>query len=144
MNNYWNTNFRASQPGYAQFRYVLATHAAYDPAESARVGAEAQAQIEWHPVVQAPARKSGQLAVVTGRGVRLVEATVRRRTSVLSLFNLQSAATKAVVRLPGRRVVSAHRLDLAGRRRETLPVRDGALHATLAPRALLRAEIKCA
>jgi hypothetical protein len=50
MNNYWNTNFRASQPGLVRFRYELAHGPAFDPAASARFAAAAARPVMFHPV----------------------------------------------------------------------------------------------
>jgi alpha-mannosidase len=38
MNNYWETNYKASQDGPTLFRYALRPHAAYDEAEAHRFG----------------------------------------------------------------------------------------------------------
>ncbi|HVU31861.1 MAG TPA: hypothetical protein VHE61_00405 [Opitutaceae bacterium] len=142
MNNYWSTNFRASQPGYAQFRYVLTSHATYDPAESARVGLQAQTGIEWQPVADAPAAKSGRLASVRGKGVFLIGAELHRNTRVLHLLNVTSRPAKATVRLAGAAITSATRIDPAGRRLGNLPVGGGALAATVPPRSVLLAAVQ--
>ena len=38
MNNYWHTNYKASQEGITVFRYVLRPHAAFDASEAKRFG----------------------------------------------------------------------------------------------------------
>ncbi len=40
MNNYWETNYKADQPGVTRFRYALFPHREYDPAENSRRGLE--------------------------------------------------------------------------------------------------------
>ncbi len=65
MNNYWNTNFRASQPGFARFRYELVTHGPFDPVVSTRA-ALATVGIELHPVVKLPRRRQRRLLDVQG------------------------------------------------------------------------------
>jgi alpha-mannosidase len=137
MNNYWNTNFRASQPGYAQFHYVLASYPTYDPATSARVALAAQADLEWQPLAHVPAKKRGQFASVRGDGVLLLGASVRARRVVLRLLNLRTDARAATVRVNGRAIGGARRTDATGGLAESLTVRDGALHVTIPPRSLL-------
>ncbi|HEX2099791.1 MAG TPA: hypothetical protein VHF69_03950, partial [Candidatus Synoicihabitans sp.] len=141
MNNYWNTNFRASQPGYAQFNYVIASHPAYDPAASARVAQEAQAELEWQPVAHTPAKKRGHLASVRGDGILLLGASARAGAVVLRLLNARSEARAAVVRVHGRAIVEAWRTDATGTRAESLAVRAGALHVSVPPRSLLLASV---
>ncbi|MCP5537534.1 MAG: hypothetical protein H7A51_15035 [Akkermansiaceae bacterium] len=49
MNNYWNTNFKVSQPGPIRLRYTLTSSPKLDPAKATR---EAREQtIHYHPVV---------------------------------------------------------------------------------------------
>ncbi len=49
MNNYWHTNYRATQEGKTTFRYALRPHAAFDAAGAARFGMERS-----QPLVAAP------------------------------------------------------------------------------------------
>jgi alpha-mannosidase len=58
MNNYWMTNFRASQPGPMRFRYELRTHGAFDPVVSTHAGLETACPVEIHPLMNgnAPSR----------------------------------------------------------------------------------------
>ncbi|MDR2676157.1 MAG: hypothetical protein LBC18_15155 [Opitutaceae bacterium] len=137
MNNYWGTNFPATQPGCAQFRYVLASHPAYDPARSAAAARQARAEIEWQPVSRAPARRRGRFAEVRGDGVLLTSAGWgRKNTPVLHLQNVRPQPVAATVRLSGLKIAAAHRVGPAGHRLGPLPVRHGALSATLPPRSL--------
>jgi alpha-mannosidase len=53
MNNYWNTNFRASQPGFIRLRYELTWLNQFDPAECARFGASCARPVLFHPVAGA-------------------------------------------------------------------------------------------
>jgi hypothetical protein len=58
MNNYWETNYKASQEGATAFRYILAPHGIFLPSEAERAAAE-----ECEPLVAVPAaddRKSGK------------------------------------------------------------------------------------
>lgn len=50
-NNYWNTNFKASQPGWLRFRYELAHTPAYHPAWSASFASAVSRPVMFHPVV---------------------------------------------------------------------------------------------
>ena len=56
MNNYWETNYKASQEGMTTFRYSLLPHGPYDQAAAARFGIERS-----QPLVAAarPTRRAG-------------------------------------------------------------------------------------
>jgi hypothetical protein len=40
MNNYWETNYKASQPGRAAFRYSIFPHESFDPLQAEKRGIE--------------------------------------------------------------------------------------------------------
>ncbi len=68
MNNYWETNYRASQEGLVRFRYALRPHKPYDQAAAARFGIECS-----QPLIAAPAHPDapvpGYRLSVAGPGV---------------------------------------------------------------------------
>jgi len=62
MNNYWNTNFRASQPGLIRLRYEMAFREQYDPDACARFGSSCSTPVIFHPIagsVSQPGALSG-------------------------------------------------------------------------------------
>lgn len=63
MNNYWNTNFRASQPGLVRFRYELTRSAAFDPAGSVRFASAVARPVMFHPVVSMDAASPARTLV---------------------------------------------------------------------------------
>jgi hypothetical protein len=49
MNNYWNTNFRASQPGFIRLRYELTMLERYNPGACADFGSSCADPVVYHP-----------------------------------------------------------------------------------------------
>jgi len=49
MNNYWNTNFRASQPGFIRLRYEMTVMHRLDPVACAQFGSSCNTPVIWHP-----------------------------------------------------------------------------------------------
>jgi hypothetical protein len=52
MNNYWNTNFRVSQPGFIRFSYELAWFDQFEPGACERFGASCLQAPLWHPMAK--------------------------------------------------------------------------------------------
>lgn len=52
MNNYWNTNFRVSQPGPVRLRYELGSFERFDSALCADFGRSAMLPLQWHPILE--------------------------------------------------------------------------------------------
>lgn len=94
MNNYWHTNYAASQPGPAELRHRLFPHQAFDPVQAFRQGVEAGQPVAVRrveataPLVRAPFRLLPDAVLVSSLGrsrdgealmVRLFNATPDRQ-----------------------------------------------------------------
>ncbi|HRZ17576.1 MAG TPA: glycoside hydrolase family 38 C-terminal domain-containing protein, partial [Candidatus Hydrogenedentes bacterium] len=98
MNNYWETNYKASQDGPTTFRYALRPHTGYDPAAAQRFGVEFT-----QPLVAVPAAKRAKAPETRVRiAPDCVVATVLKpgddgASDILRLFNASDTACEAVV-----------------------------------------------
>jgi len=77
LNNYWDTNFPASQPGFKSIRYELTSARSFDPAAAMRFGLSAATPVEYHPVLSRNSVTEGPLFELDNRNVQL---TALRRT----------------------------------------------------------------
>jgi len=99
-NNYWHTNFRASQPGDLRFRFELSVADRFDPLAAAQAGALARAAVEAHPVIHAPEGREEVCAAA--EGVLLLQA---RRDGelpggvVVRVVNVRQEPVRARIRL---------------------------------------------
>lgn len=59
LNNYWDTNFPASQPGFKRFRYELTSSRSFDAAAAMRFGQAVATPVEYHPVLRRSALAEG-------------------------------------------------------------------------------------
>ena len=55
MNNYWNTNFRVSQPGFIRLNYEMAWFEHFEPAQCSLFASSCLRPPIWHPVAQGAA-----------------------------------------------------------------------------------------
>ncbi len=114
LNNYWNTNFAAAQPGYVRFRYELAWFDRFDAAACARFGAGALRPPVYHPLAAAPEQpRVRALFEVSGESVTVawikpegngVEFGLRNHAAATR--RVRVGATETVI--PGRRVGRVH------------------------------------
>jgi alpha-mannosidase len=88
MNNYWETNYKASQDGPTTFRYALAPHGRFDQAAAARFGVE-QSQ----PLIVVPVKPDGPVREPLLRVapssvlVTSVKPSLDRKALLVRLFN---------------------------------------------------------
>jgi hypothetical protein len=60
LNNYWDTNFRASQPGYIELNYHFRAHGKFDPITMPSENKSKIVPLEIHPVINLQEEKTEQ------------------------------------------------------------------------------------
>ena len=139
LNNYWRTNYKASQGGTLQFRYALTSDAAIAPDEAFRFGAAARRPLIAHRISLQEFRSPGEpyantlggmLARVEPETVHL--STLKRsrwaRGYVARFQEIGGDSRVARLVIPGRPIVAAWETDLLERERHSLDVEaDGSL-----------------
>jgi len=115
LNNYWDTNFPASQPGFKRFRYELTSARSFDAAAAMRFGLAAATPVEYHPVLSRAVLTEGPLFEKDNAEVLL---TALRRTldgaGFLVHLTNPTAAPQAVrlkLPLPWRRAFRSNSLE---------------------------------
>jgi hypothetical protein len=143
-NNYWETNFPGAQPGVVTARYSILPYAGgFDEARAYRFAAESEHP---HPVVQhlgEPA--ASELLPATGTFLHLPQLPVltlnlrasKEGCTLLTLFNASDQVQSTTVTSALIRIDTANRCDLFGNHLEMIPVQDGALELSIAPRQTL-------
>jgi len=138
INNYWDTNFKASQPGVISLRYELFAFERFDASAAAANGLAAFQKVQLFPAVRCPDYREGSLLIVEGEGVNTIHVKPAEDGNgvIVRMNNLLETETEARISLPGRRVGRAFATDALERDREVLRVDAGAVCAKLGPRAL--------
>lgn len=109
MNNYWDTNFWASQPGHIQFKYELNPFDKFEPLEAHKVGVAAADPVEMNAVITCSKEESGQL--LDGKGKEVVPLHVKPAEDnsgiVIMLRNLSNQTSDYDFTIPGKDIISA-------------------------------------
>jgi len=102
LNNYWDTNFPASQPGFKRFRYELTSAPSFDAAAAMRFGLAAATPVEYHPVLRRAAFTAGALLDKDNPDVLLtaLRPTRDRAGWLLHLSNPTGTPQSVRLRLP--------------------------------------------
>ena len=136
VNNYWDTNFRASQPGKLSFRYELTTIDRFDPERAIEFGLTAARPVQLFPVIRCGEEKSGTFLQVRGQGA--VPFHVKRAEDgngvIIRLQNVTERETDVTVGIPGASVQTAYLCSALEENLEPLPVSDGEAKLRLYPR----------
>jgi alpha-mannosidase len=148
-NNYWETNFPGAQPGVVTARYTILPYAGdFEEARAHRLAAEAG---HARPIVQhlgEPA--ASDLLPTSGTLLHLPQPPILALSlrafdeggALLTLFNASDESRRTTITSGLVKINAAYRCDLFGNRSETLPVNNGALEISVAPRRTITLEIK--
>jgi hypothetical protein len=101
MNNYWETNYKASQSGEHVFRYAIRAHDVYDSADATCFGMERSC-----PLVAAPTSGGrGGVLTVSPEGVvaTVLKPSDDGKAAIMRLFNVSGRTEKARVDWPNRK-----------------------------------------
>jgi len=98
MNDYWETNYKASQEGATRFRYSLRPHGSFDSATAARFGIEQSQPLVVVPAdPQSPLRKSMLRVEPNDVIATSLKPTTDGRSLLLRLVNVSEKPTAARV-----------------------------------------------
>ena len=96
MNNYWETNYKASQDGPTRFRYSLAPHRGFDQAAASRFGVErSQPLIPIETKPEAPVIESRLRVEPDGVVLTSLRPSDDGKALLLRLFNTAATPQKA-------------------------------------------------
>ncbi len=142
-NNYWETNFRAHQPGRVEARYVVRPHgAAFDEEAAHRFGEGVSQEAVWAPAWDPAAPdanlpRQGSLLALEGESVRLLHLLpAGDGRALLRVGNASDQPTRVRIAGAARQLAAAARCDLFGRPSAGVEVLDGACCVDIAPRAV--------
>jgi alpha-mannosidase len=129
MNNYWDTNFPARQPGLHRIDYELSTFSTFDPVEAFRAGIAASDSMQFAAVVSCPVASQGRLIEITGEGVLplYVKPSRNGKEIVLTVRNTQDVPTLLHCAVPGRDLFRAVLVDALEQDLNELTIEAGQL-----------------
>jgi len=143
-NNYWETNFRGSQPGLIQLKYAFNAQGVYD---AVQISMEAQ-QVFNSPVVyqavNCPTATSGEFMKVYGDGVKVVyvKESEDKRGTIVRLINLNSKTITAELEFPVKKYTEAWYCSTQEAKKEALKVENSKIIINLNPKQITSIRIE--
>ena len=144
MNNYWETNFRANQPGLVEFRYSFVSHGPFDPVRAVLEGQQVCNPPVTHLVMDNAPPRQGRFIDVQGKDVVVthVKPAEDQQGLIARVVNLGTAAVTARLATPGRELHEAWRCGLLEDNRDPLKIEGGAALCELQPRQITTIRLK--
>lgn len=72
LNNYWDTNFRPSQPGFISLKYYFETTAKFDETNIYNKAEEFTVPVEIHPLLKCKENENSSLITVNDTGLKII------------------------------------------------------------------------
>jgi len=138
LNNYWETNFRANQPGIVEFRYSFTTHGRFDPTRAALEGQQTCNPPVTHLVLDDATPRQGKFLDVQGDNgvVTYVKPAEDKQGIIARLVNLGDQPVTAKLALPGHTIGKAWLCGTLEDNRTKLVVSGGSAACELQPRQI--------
>ncbi|WP_018756476.1 glycosyl hydrolase-related protein [Paenibacillus terrigena] len=144
MNNYWDTNFRARQPGYASFTYILSSIQSFDPAVVMPTAVQAVSPVITVPVVTCKEEEAGQFIQIIGSGIQAFDVMPSGDGSgiVVRLSNCTTKQASVQLHFPNRKIKTAYRTNaLEEVQSEITGIQNHTLMITLEGKGMLHLQV---
>lgn len=124
MNNYWDTNFRPSQPGFIELTYHLTTFAQFNPARIRKSAMAEKLGIEVHPAIAMPQQRQGTFFEVDHEFIEMlyIQRAKEEHTVLIRLINHADADAVFHLSLPQLQLHKAERVSVLEESLEELRV----------------------
>ena len=155
LNNYWHTNYKASQGGEISFRYSITSEQKITKDQAYRFGWEARRPLYGHRIsfqdfrdVEPPYKADdyGQLATLDTEKVVLTTMKKSKwvETSWIARFQeITGQMQTATLSIPGKKIIVAAETDLLEKEIQSVPINeDGTLTVKVAPWSLKTIQLK--
>jgi len=135
MNNYWDTNFCASQPGKVHLRYELSPFDSFDPLEAYRAGVAAANPVAINAAVKCDAEEEGQWFGQTSGTVvvQYVKPAEYGEGLVLTLRNIGAAPSEYTFAALDKEVVAANLVNPLEQVLSPIPSKGNEVTVSLQP-----------
>jgi hypothetical protein len=137
MNNYWNTNFRASQPGFIRLRYEMTSFIEFSAAKCIHFAQSVMLPLDWHPVIGETDAGNQELIQIEDeeQTVQLVQLkkSVDRKGIIVRLVNHGNQQKEVCLKLPRLRIIKAYACKLNEEPGQELKIKENSLNLSLNP-----------
>jgi len=110
LNNYWDTNFRASQPGYIELHYFFRAHGGFDPVSTVIESRSRIIPLEIHPIINCQEEKTQKFFHLSNEEFQVlhVKKSEDERGIIFRLINRGNAETEGTLTIPSKKIKEAH------------------------------------
>ena len=138
LNNYWDTNFRPSQPGLVDLSYGFGTHGPFDALQATQEGRRYATPVEIHPAINCEVEQGARFFEIESEGVQVlhVKPAADQQGVILRLVNVSHTPSTVKLDVPGRVLASASWVNSLEEETTPMAILDNAAEFRLASRRI--------
>lgn len=143
ITNYWDTNYRASQPGRIEVKYVLSVFSEFNPMQAAGIGFEASHPVQIFPLIYCPEEKEETFIQVESEHIitQYMKPAEDRNGIIIRLNNLNNESSQFSIQTPGTPIIQAYVTNILEENQRELALIDGKLRLTMNSRQAMSIRI---
>jgi len=144
INNYWDTNFKVSQPGHMSLRYVFSTALEYNSAQLFAEGRAVAVPLEIHPAIKSPSAKDNQFFRLEGEGLHIMHAkqALNGEGIIIRVANFNDQARNGEINIPGKVIASASLTSPTEKDQKKIYLVNGNLKYQFQPKRIVSLRLK--
>ena len=110
LNNYWDTNFRASQPGYIELNYLFRSHDKFDPVVMPTESKRVTVPVEVHPLINCQEEKTQQFFSLSNSDFHVlhVKKSEDNQGIIFRIINRGKKESEGTLAVPSKKIINAH------------------------------------
>jgi hypothetical protein len=144
LNNYWDTNFRASQPGFVEIRYYFRSHGRFDALKTCREGKKALTPIEIHPAINCKEVRTGKFFNISGETIEVLHVKpAESENGIISrIVNLGTKTAEGSLSVPSKELKSAFFVNPLEENQAVLPITNNEVVFSLEPGRIMSLKLE--
>ena len=137
-NNYWETNFRGSQPGKINLRYAFESQDSYDPDRIMKQAQQVVNPVIVHPLADCEKADEGWFVKLSGNGIKItyVKEPDDRKGQIIRVVNLTEEEATCELEFPAASFSSAWRCSTTEEKLIPLELTASKIKLKLNPREI--------
>lgn len=135
LNNYWDTNFRASQPGYVEINYLFQAHGKFDPISNPIENKSKTVPLEIHPVINCQEEKTEHFFMLSNKEFHVLHTKKSEDNLgiIFRLINRGQHKAEGTLTIPGKSIEDAYICTILEEEQSPVQISDNAATITLIP-----------
>ena len=138
LNNYWDTNFRRSQPGIIDINYYFRSFGKFNPMVIPMECKSQTIPLEIHPLINCKEEKNSQFFKITNNDFQILHVKKAEHDTgiIFRMINKGTSKSEGKLSVPSKTVKKAYTCSILEENISELEIIDDAVHVKLPPNQL--------